>query len=285
MAEFIEIKARLLPSKAISLSKNIFGNKMENSVTKIVFSEIEENANLLNKYVMVLTPEDKSYLIPLDPEDNSFIVTLDITRIDGVYTMLFLSTNSQYNEETGELLDPNFKTYVSNPTTFKINYNFLSEENLQEPECDPNLLNLFESMNQTVIYLNSEEFKQTLIDSLHLSEEDIQTITNNLKNDEEFKEALKGEDGEPGKSSYQEWLDLGNQGTEEDFINSLKGKDGESCYYEGEEPPTDTSKLWIVEEEDSNEEIVLSTTINKIEVVNEYPETRDPKTLYVLVEE
>lgn len=31
---------------------------------------------------------------------------------------------------------------------------------------------------------------------------------------------LKAEKGEPGKSAYQSWLDLGNVGTEQDFINS-----------------------------------------------------------------
>lgn len=36
----------------------------------------------------------------------------------------------------------------------------------------------------------------------------------------------EGEPGAPGKSAYQEWLDLGNVGTEEDFIESLKGADG-----------------------------------------------------------
>ncbi len=31
---------------------------------------------------------------------------------------------------------------------------------------------------------------------------------------------------EDGKSAYEIWLDLGNEGTEQDFIDSLKGKDG-----------------------------------------------------------
>lgn len=37
-------------------------------------------------------------------------------------------------------------------------------------------------------------------------------------------------DGADGKSAYQTWLDLGNEGTEEDFIESLRGEDGESAY-------------------------------------------------------
>ena len=213
------IKAKILPSKSISLSKSVFANKMENSVTKIVFEEIEENANLLNKYVSIFSPNGEAFLIPLNPEDNSFIVTYDITRIDGSYTMLYISTNSQFNLETGELVDPNFKTYVSNQTTFKINSNFLNEENLQEPEVDPNILNIWETMNQTVVFLNSEEFKQELIDSLHLSAEDIETIINNLKNDEEFKEEIKGEKGEDGKSIYEEWLNQ-NKYIDGESINS-----------------------------------------------------------------
>ncbi len=42
--------------------------------------------------------------------------------------------------------------------------------------------------------------------------------------------ALKGapgDKGDPGKSAYEIWLELGNTGTEQDFIDSLKGEDGE----------------------------------------------------------
>lgn len=35
-----------------------------------------------------------------------------------------------------------------------------------------------------------------------------------------------------GKSAYDIWLDLGNEGTEQDFINSLKGKDGDDASVE-----------------------------------------------------
>lgn len=41
---------------------------------------------------------------------------------------------------------------------------------------------------------------------------------------------IKGDQGEPGKSAYQVWLDLGNVGTESDFIASLKGTPGLSAY-------------------------------------------------------
>lgn len=43
---------------------------------------------------------------------------------------------------------------------------------------------------------------------------------------EEQKESLKGEQGQDGKSTYQLWLDLGNDGTEEDFLEFLKGENG-----------------------------------------------------------
>lgn len=36
--------------------------------------------------------------------------------------------------------------------------------------------------------------------------------------------AIKGQDG---KSAYEIWLELGNEGTEEDFIASLKGEQGQ----------------------------------------------------------
>lgn len=37
-----------------------------------------------------------------------------------------------------------------------------------------------------------------------------------------------GAQGKTGKSAYQEWLDLGNEGTLDDFFNSLKGAEGAS---------------------------------------------------------
>ena len=48
-----------------------------------------------------------------------------------------------------------------------------------------------------------------------------------------------GEQGEIGKSAYQEWLDLGNVGSEEDFLLSLEGQDGYTPqkgidYFDGE---------------------------------------------------
>lgn len=36
----------------------------------------------------------------------------------------------------------------------------------------------------------------------------------------------RGDKGDTGISAYQEWLNLGNTGTEQDFIDSLKGADG-----------------------------------------------------------
>ena len=35
-----------------------------------------------------------------------------------------------------------------------------------------------------------------------------------------------GPRGERGKSAYEIWLDLGNEGTEQEFLASLKGQDG-----------------------------------------------------------
>lgn len=35
-----------------------------------------------------------------------------------------------------------------------------------------------------------------------------------------------GARGKEGKSAYESWLDLGNEGTEQEFLASLKGQDG-----------------------------------------------------------
>ena len=37
-----------------------------------------------------------------------------------------------------------------------------------------------------------------------------------------LKSAIKGEDGEQGKSAYQVWLDNGNVGSEEDYLDWLR---------------------------------------------------------------
>lgn len=41
-----------------------------------------------------------------------------------------------------------------------------------------------------------------------------------------FPPAGKGDPGQDGKSAYQTWVELGNQGTEQEFIDYLKGIDG-----------------------------------------------------------
>ena len=45
----IEITAKVLENKNLTLSNKNFGNKYDNSVRKVVFSEICENGNLINK--------------------------------------------------------------------------------------------------------------------------------------------------------------------------------------------------------------------------------------------
>jgi hypothetical protein len=35
-----------------------------------------------------------------------------------------------------------------------------------------------------------------------------------------------GARGKEGKSAYESWLDLGNEGTEQEYLASLKGQDG-----------------------------------------------------------
>ena len=46
----VEIISKVLDNKNITLSNKNLGNKYDNSVRKVIFSEICENGNLLNKY-------------------------------------------------------------------------------------------------------------------------------------------------------------------------------------------------------------------------------------------
>ena len=89
----IEITAKVLENKNITLSNKNFGNKYDNSVRKVVFSEICENGNLLNKYAAFLSPANEIFLFPLRSEDNSFIVSTNITKEAGAWKLIYLSTN------------------------------------------------------------------------------------------------------------------------------------------------------------------------------------------------
>jgi hypothetical protein len=49
-----------------------------------------------------------------------------------------------------------------------------------------------------------------------------------------------GARGKEGKSAYEIWLDLGNEGTEQEFLESLKGQDGHTPvkgedYFDGQD--------------------------------------------------
>ena len=59
-------------------------------------------------------------------------------------------------------------------------------------------------------------------ESVNISQEEDNALE--LKDDGLYVQA--GSLGNNGKSAYETWLELGNEGTEEDFINSLRGKDG-----------------------------------------------------------
>ena len=219
----VEIYGQITSDKNFKLNKKVLGNKMDNSITKVILNEIATEANLLNKYVAFLSPESEIFLFPLNSEDNSFIVTTTITQYAGTWRILYLATNKEIIE--GEI-DTDYKVYVSNSTDFTITDNFL-DDTIEEVIVDENLAIIYEQLEQTVIYLNSDEFKEDLINNLHMSESDILAITNNLKNDEEFKAELKGEPGEKG--------DPGEKGADgtvsfdeltEEQKESLKGESG-----------------------------------------------------------
>lgn len=202
----IEIKAQVLDNKNIKLSSKNFGNKYDNSIRKVIFNSIDESANLNNKYVAFLNPSSDIFLFPLNSEDNSFIVTSTITKQAGTWKMIYLATNTAIVDG---VIDYGYKVFVSNAVDFTITENFLTDA-IEEPIIDENLAIIYEKLDQTIIYLNSKEFKEELMEYFYLSDENIETIAENLKKDTEFQEIIKGEDGTDGKSLYEEWL---NQNT------------------------------------------------------------------------
>lgn len=65
---------------------------------------------------------------------------------------------------------------------------------------------------------------------------------------------------------------------------NIRGYDAEIIY--SDIAPENTSALWVVEEEDSGnvgKDIVTSNSVNRIEIVDEYPKTLEENVLYIKV--
>ena len=87
--------------------------------------------------------------------------------------------------------------------------------------------------------------------------------------------------GTDGKSAYQTWLDLGNEGTEQDFIDSLGGGGANSLVITGDYTTEDDN--WVVSNIDKTfAEIDEAITNNQDVVLKIYPEgdTTNPYILY-----
>ena len=84
---------------------------------------------------------------------------------------------------------------------------------------------------------------------------------------------------EEGNISWTNDGDLSNPAT----VN-IRGYDAEIIY--SNIAPENTSALWVVEEEDSGnvgKDVVTSNSVNRIEIVDEYPETLEENVLYIKV--
>ena len=98
---------------------------------------------------------------------------------------------------------------------------------IQSPGEDPSSLINDTSVSETQTYSSQkiEEILGEVEDSVSV---DVSSESNNaleMKSDGLYvsSETITGENG---KSAYEIWLELGNDGTEQDFIDSLKGADG-----------------------------------------------------------
>lgn len=89
-------------------------------------------------------------------------------------------------------------------------------------------------------------------------------------------EALRGPEGKQGQPGPKG--DKGDTGATGSA--GKDGKDGESPFVYGDIAPTDTTKIWVTEDEDV-EQIVYSDDIRKIIVVDEYPEVQEQGVLYI----
>ena len=197
----IEIKAKVSKNKNISLSSNMFGNKMDNKITKVIFTEITDEGLLNNKYVLLESPTGNIILLPLNTDDNSFIITTAISSIPGTWKILYLSTDVEVID--GEI-NNDYKVFISNSFDFNIKDNYI-DDTIETEIPDENLKTIYDELNKTVIYLKSEDFKDELISNLKISEEDINKIINALKTDEEFQASVKGEPGYTPQRTIDYW--------------------------------------------------------------------------------
>ena len=88
----------------------------------------------------------------------------------------------------------------------------------------------------------------------------------NTGTEQDFLDALVGEQGDEGKSAYQTWLDEGNAGTEEDFFNSLKGDNGFSPVVTVEE--IEGGHKVIIEDENGPQEFEVKDGVNDKEIIH-----------------
>lgn len=103
---------------------------------------------------------------------------------------------------------------------------------------DTNLMSLeiFDNDNPSAIEI-VELANQFEVDILHPDTMTLEFVTGGVKGD-------PGEQGDPGPSAYQSWLNAGHSGTESDFVSWLR-LNGIATYVQ-DETPTDTGKyIWL----------------------------------------
>lgn len=151
---------KLSPSTTIKLD-----NKYANVVTKINFNLSELLQEFSYKYVAFYGPDSRSFILPLD-ENNSLVIGSLITKTSGNWKMLFLGKETEIIED--ELLTSD-SLFVSNVLIIQVDPNFLTDTIGEVPQ-DENLKIWYEEqeqkINEQVIYLNSDEFKEELIKSI-----------------------------------------------------------------------------------------------------------------------
>lgn len=226
-----EIIITIDENKSINISNTDFGNLYDNKTTKVKFELDELYEDIANKYVALRRPDQTVIIFPLD-DDNSFIISNSISNHPGSWSILFLGTNTEIDED-GDI-DNTGRVIVSDEAIFNITNNFLTDPVPTEEEIDENLKVIYDDLNQTVIYLKSEEFKELvkgekgldgkgilsiektetvdLIDTYTITFTDLTTTTFDIKN---------GEQGPKGKSAYDIYFENGGILTEQEFNGVL----------------------------------------------------------------
>ncbi len=120
-----EINISVCDDKTIKTNNEKLGNKLDNGITKLIFSfnECSFDESLIYKYCALKnSSQDIFYLVEIP--DNYFVLSDFYTKVPGNYSLLVILSDTEL--ESG-CIDINGNTFVSDVLNMVIEDNFLND--------------------------------------------------------------------------------------------------------------------------------------------------------------